>query len=579
MSQTARLVRRKGTYHYRRRVPDALVAVIGKREVHHSLGTSNLSEAKKRRTLWDLRWDARFQEAASEAAGGVKAIVPKPTSTLSEVEALRLVQSYVAGLDQIARRDALQSPPANDEERHSSRESIETGLAILQKRDDPRADEWITATICKLTQSPISESSGVTEAELHLAEIVRRGLIELERRKLSRLDQLHSALFFDTAFDPSRVPEVTFGEMCRQLIVITEEEAEINGTSQKWVDKQRANVALLKEIVGENTSLTRVDYDACLRVRGILARLPANRTKLFDGLSIDESIAAAQAAGKPTLSPVTQDVYIATLRAILDLSLKKRLILVNPADGMKPLRKDTVAASAKRLPFTVEQLKQFFEGSYYRQCAQRSPAWSYDKQGWRFWLPLLCLFMGMRPNEACQMAVADVQRTEQGIWYLDIVASDDEDDDMVELKKKLKTAMSRRRIPVHPELVAIGFLAFVEVRRKAGDVRLFPDLKADQYGNYAKYALKRFREVYLPAEIDLAPRQSFYSFRHNFRDALRAVGAPPDALQALGGWSQGHRVSDAYGDKSNPDYQARFIERVAYLDMRLEYLHYRGALA
>ena len=61
LSQSARLIRRNGVYHYRRRVPDALVNTIGKREIHRSLGTANLNEAKKRRAIEDIRWDARFQ--------------------------------------------------------------------------------------------------------------------------------------------------------------------------------------------------------------------------------------------------------------------------------------------------------------------------------------------------------------------------------------------------------------------------------------------------------------------------------------------------------------------------------------
>jgi hypothetical protein len=58
-----------------------------------------------------------------------------------------------------------------------------------------------------------------------------------------------------------------------------------------------------------------------------------------------------------------------------------------------------------------------------------------------------------------------------------------------------------------------------------GGPRLFSELKADKYGNCAAYALKRFRETYLPAGIKMEPRQSFYSFRHSWRDALRALAS------------------------------------------------------
>src|SRR5207302_3422800 len=137
-------------------------------------------------------------------------------------------------------------------------------------------------------------------------------------------------------------------------------------------------------------------------------------------------------------------------------------------------------------------------------------------------LPLMCLFLGLRPNEAAQMHVADLKCTEKGTWYLHIIATAEEDDDSGSATsvKTMKTATSRRKIPLHPELIKIGFLHFVEQRKQAGaGPRLFPDLKPDKYGNVASYALKRFRETYLPDAIKMEPRQSFYSFRHSWRDA------------------------------------------------------------
>lgn len=116
---------------------------------------------------------------------------------------------------------------------------------------------------------------------------------------------------------------------------------------------------------------------------------------------------------------------------------------------------------------------------------------------------------------------------------MDVVASDDEGDGVL---KKLKTLSSRRRVPVHPELIKMGFVEYALERQKAIVLdRLFPELQPDQYGSYSKYPLKRFRELYLPEATTLDKRQSFYSLRHNFRDALRRSNAPPDTLQALGG--------------------------------------------
>lgn len=576
MSQTTHLVRRNGVYHYRRRVPDEFVAVFGRKEIHRSLGTVSLAEAKKRRSVEDLKWDARFEAAASPANS--KDPVDGPSSAskahpLSEREVVRLVQDYVARCGERAQNRFLSDPPNSAEQRANICADIEMGLGILQNRDDPRADEMIFTTGKKILASagkPAFESLPYTT----VAEWVRRGLLELGWRRLAHAQDDYQHTFFDPVFDARQPANATFGELSDQFLAVTEEEASANGTSLKWVDKQRANVALLREMIGVEKPICSVDYDACLRVRGLLARLPANCSKLYNGLPLEQAILRAEAEAKPLLSPVTQQGYLATLREILDLAAKKRLIGVNPAEGMKPLRKDTVTAEAKRRPFTAKQLVQFFDSDFYRECTKHPVPYRHDKTGWRFWLPLMCLFMGMRPNEACQMNAADVKRTDGGTWYLDVVASSDDDESPSGATKTLKTAYSRRRIPIHPELIDIGFLRFAAERSQSGNgARLFPDLKPDEYGNCAKYALKRFRETFLSKSIAMEPRQSFYSFRHNFRDALRAINAPPDALQALGGWSQGKLVSDSYGEKSNPDYQVQFIKQIAYPGVDLNFLY------
>jgi len=85
--------------------------------------------------------------------------------------------------------------------------------------------------------------------------------------------------------------------------------------------------------------------------------------------------------------------------------------------------------------------------------------------------------------------------------------------------------------------------------------------------------LKRFRDSYLPNAIKLEPRQSFYSFRHSWRDALRRINAPSSTLRAVGGWSQGKVASDAYGDQFDPDFQIKFIKKVSFPGLDLTALH------
>ena len=104
-----------------------------------------------------------------------------------------------------------------------------------------------------------------------------------------------------------------------------------------------------------------------------------------------------------------------------------------------------------------------FHSKYYVGCAQHGdrPYLKADKPS-RFWLPIISLLTGMRPKEICQMHVADLKVSDDGVLYFHVIA--DKDD------KTVKTPTSRRKIPVHPELVRMGFVDYVESVRKQGHI-------------------------------------------------------------------------------------------------------------
>ena len=91
-----------------------------------------------------------------------------------------------------------------------------------------------------------------------------------------------------------------------------------------------------------------------------------------------------------------------------ELAFKKRLLPQNPAQSIRPLKRDDARPGEKRLPLTLDQIAAFFSSDFYRSCAPGAEKpYARKDRDWRFWLPLVCLFMGMRPNEVCQMLVAE----------------------------------------------------------------------------------------------------------------------------------------------------------------------------
>ena len=568
------LQRRGAVYYYCRRVPDDVRGVLGKDVIKKSLGTTSVKEAKRLRLLEDATWEARFDEM--RGVSGAKQASSSITSKVTSSVLLAAARSFVARKDEQIATRLHRSGPDSEQERQEMAEIVEVSLSMTKNLDDPHGKEMIRHVAETMLGAGVFGPATPSVVSDEIRSVVRRALVELDKRRLAHLRGQHERRFHDALFDPDRPSMVTFGELADQWFQYKAEDAAAAGISRKNVDKQAAQVKLVKEIVGEHRPVRDLGYDECRSARGVLARVPANRSKLYAASSLNEALELARILGKPTLSRISQQQYLGALKDILQLGVKKRLLPSNPAEDLSPLEPDQVSPDEKRLPFTTDQLVGFFHSKYYRTCPRKAGR-LVDPAGhqWRVWLPLMMLFLGLRPREILQLRVADVKRTPAGVWFLDVVASTDEDPDgdSAIYAKSLKTVASRRQVPLHSELIRIGFLQFVSDRTSSGkDQQMFPGLRRNMFGDPAWYPLKRFREVFIPAAIDLKPRQSVYSFRHTWRDALRRANASPDALKALGGWNEGTTTSDSYGSKLQPDLYAAVIEAVTYPQLDLSHL-------
>jgi len=562
VSDKHHLIRRSGVWYYSRRVPDQLVADIGRSIIRYSLKTKNKALAVKLREVEDVRWSAEFAKAESDKQSGSCA----DTSDRSLSPSLSQVQDYVERMDRQAQHRLAQNPPRSSDEKREMQADAEMAIHVLRNPDDIRGAERVLTA----AQRMVADHGGGAVDEIS-ASIVRRGLLELDRRRLARLSDDFRPNLFDSLFSAERPRSVDLQELVKQFLELKEDDARINRRNKKHLDRVRASVALISDIVGPMTPISQIDYDRCLSLRSILARVPTNRTKLYGDLPVDQAIGRAEAEGKNTLSTASQEWYLGVLKELLDLALKKRLIASNPAQNLRPLKREELTPGEKRNPFSLVQLQSLFKSQIYADCSASGPyPYRHAPKPWQFWLPLLCLFAGLRPNEACQLTADDVQKTLEGTWFIKVEPTSSNDAIPV---KSVKTATSKRRIPVHSQLKKVGFLNFVEDRRQGSPdgARLFPDLKPNKYGNHAWYAVKRFNEVILPTAVQMAPRQSLYSLRHSWRDALRRMDASPATLDALG-WSQGKLTSDAYGDKYDPDILVQQIEKVLFPGVDLSHI-------
>lgn len=150
--------------------------------------------------------------------------------------------------------------------------------------------------------------------------------------------------------------------------------------------------------------------------------------------------------------------YMCKFRAVMNCQ-NEGWIERNPAKGLQFI--DRVRRRDKRRPFSTEQLRLIFDAPIYRGCVDdwagcSTPGYAHPRRG-RFWVPLIALFSGMRMNEIRQLHVADIHRLDGVDCFFVTEGPSDADNG-----KRLKTAASERFIPIHPQLVEIGFSSFVD---------------------------------------------------------------------------------------------------------------------
>ncbi len=317
-------------------------------------------------------------------------------------------------------------------------------------------------------------------------------------------------------------------------------------------------------VIGEGVPVASISRAHCRDMLDVLRFLPANAGKLFPKLSPREAADHARLRGDiKIISAANANSLMSNMSSFLNWAVNEELLARNPARGLR--LPDPVNKRDKRMPFDGEQLHAIFNAPLYRGCADGGRG--YNKAGHqrprnaRFWVPLIALFTGARLGEICQLDTTDI-RVVDGVDCLvvslrSLVGSTD---------KQLKTSVSDRLIPVHPTLIDCGLLDFADAKRKAGQKKLFDDIEVGSTGS-RPVAFSKWFTQFLRACGAQRTRTSFHSFRHNFRDELRAARIDHDITLLLGGWTTGSSrtaVHENYGSGYRVDTLNEAVRRMSF---------------
>ncbi len=219
--------------------------------------------------------------------------------------------------------------------------------------------------------------------------------------------------------------------------------------------------------------------------------------------------------------------------------VKNRLLASNPFDGLAP---KAVRKLAARLPYDDDDARRIL-------TAARA------ETGWLRWGPWLLCFTGARIGELAELRRGDV-REEHGVAFLDIRPHE---------ARPGKNATMQRMIPLHPALIAEGFLAYVAKLPADPSGPLFPSITPDPHGQRDTPAQTKLgRWMRDKVKITDPKKAPAHSWRHRMEDELRKVRALPEVVDAITGRHNPRNAGAGYGTgfRGMPDEVLKELGRI-----------------
>jgi integrase len=299
-----------------------------------------------------------------------------------------------------------------------------------------------------------------------------------------------------------------------------------------------------------------------------LQDVPRIRPKDVQALPLPELAAyGRQHPGVPKVSEKTVNKQLGGVQAVANWAADKGGLIPDDAgyvDAFARMRLEE--DEPEREPFTPAELRTIFGSPVYAEGARPEGG----KGEAAFWLPLLAAFTGARLGDYAGLSVADVLTDEDANVPVMVLREN------VRTGRTLKTKSTARTIPLHPELVRIGFLRFIESRRSEDtNAWLFPLIAPDGAAAFSKWWGRYLGTLGITDE-----RKVFHSFRHNAKDALRKAKVQEDLNDAITGHAGGG-VGRGYGTKEilaryGMAQVAETVASIRYPNLDLTNINWRG---
>ena len=242
------------------------------------------------------------------------------------------------------------------------------------------------------------------------------------------------------------------------------------------------------------------------------------------------------AGGK--LSNVTiGDGYLAALRTFYNFGVANGKLKENPCENIRVAKEKVVEDKpAEARDFKPHQCALILSESLREPDPRTSPRFAAARR----WIPWLCAYTGARVNEMSQLRKQDLLPGivgQEKVWEIRITPS-----------AGTVKGNKARDVPVHPHLVEMGFVAFVQ---GCDDGPLFYDPKRGRGGSKFNPTFRKVgdklarwvREIGVD-DPDIDPN---HGWRHSFKTAARRARMSDEVREGIAGHAT-RTVGQKYGD-------------------------------
>ncbi|WP_189485859.1 site-specific integrase [Asticcacaulis endophyticus] len=564
MATVKNYIKKRGsTYHYERRYPVTVTRLTDfdkGLKFQISLGTSDIRVARSRAIEKDREFDRICAEALKWAPSKP---IASATPLAPSAEPVNLTDSFLHRLSEqyfrefVQRDTELEQRAETDEFAADELEFKATRYAPVRRLDvngnpvdealdDARHKRFLLKEFTSDTDHLVEDEARKRGIEIGSSnyKLIEKAIVKARLRAYHAGYDKKPGDMFPPGYSPGAPPINLALEIEWSLRRLSEEYIKNNKLKPAWLDKVKKAVATFEDYNGAAKLATSIDRKKVKSFTRFLLQAPINATQYFPGMSLTGATEANNKRSKPypTIAPNTvKNGYIGPLRKVFSYAVAELDYSENPfanttVEGAKRNTKKTI--------FDTHELNALFALPLYRGCRSshfRLTPGNYQVDDEAFWTPLLMLFTGARVSEIAQLAISDI-KLETKVPYIDILTEydpNDPDDKPFVLSGKSDNA--KRRIPIHPQLLRIGFSAYVEKVRKTGQPRLFPKWKksSNEMKLYSSASwCNQFNQKLVRAITARKPKPTLYSLRHVFKTRMAMCGVSPQFQNEILGHTQ-----------------------------------------